>query len=79
MTAPVPARRADDRRHVGPGADAASVTVVLRPSAAWTGRLATAAGEPRAEVRVTAEFADASHWELSAIDRCMAAPVWTHG
>jgi hypothetical protein len=56
MTASVPARRADDRRHVGPGADAAPVTVVLRPTAALTGRLATAAGEPRAEVRVAASL-----------------------
>jgi hypothetical protein len=43
------------------------------------GRLVTTAGESRAAVRVTAEFADASLWELGAIDRSVAAPVWTHG
>jgi hypothetical protein len=57
--------------------DAAPVTVVLRPTATLAGRLVTAAGEPRAKVRVTAEYADASLWELSAIDRYTAAPVWT--
>jgi hypothetical protein len=78
MTAPASARRAGDHRHGRPvGGRRPPVAVALRPTAALTGRLVTAAGEPLAKARVTAGFADASPWELSAIDRSVAAAVRT--
>jgi hypothetical protein len=60
------------------GGVAAPDTVVLRLTVALAGRLVAAADEPRAKARVTAEFADASLWELGAIDQYMAAPDRTH-